>query len=261
MEGFNNDEQYIDQKSQSSYQKLGSTNIERAQNSREADKSLMLPYVDVEYKNEGSFHQSFEKKINNQTYKTDISFSYNSDCSIPKITLGENNSLFDLNRLRRLTTLKIESEHYILDSSLIPFPKLGIYFFDTNELSDTEKLRYLYQGSEGLFSGIISGFPPNTPAGILTILHELGHFWRSDADNLKTRLGGLDRSYTKLKEGQIMSNHERASVLEEERSAWAISLKEVIEFLTPVCEPEDIKKHMHFALSTYGKALEGTKTS
>lgn len=261
MEGYKyTDEQYVDQKSSSSYGKLGDTDSERIQNAKEADKALIIPYADVEYGNEGGFHQVFEKEVDDCLYRTEIAFAYDSDCNIAKIALENNTSSFDINRLRRLTSLKIESEHYILDDSLIQFPKLGIYFFDTNGLTDAEKLSYLHYGSEGLFSGIISGFPPSTPAGILTILHELGHFWRDDADNHKKRLGGLDRAYRKLQNKQPMSEHEKGAILNEERSAWSTSLKESIEFLMPMCNPEDIRKHMHFALSSYGKTLQKAKT-
>jgi hypothetical protein len=260
MEKLTEGEQYVNQKTERSHHKLGDSNAERAANAREADRRLMDSFADVEYTKEGGFSQTFEKEIDGRIYHTEMSFSYDSECGTPKIVLEHSKSLLDLNRLRRLVSIRIESENYVLDSSEVPFPKSGIYFFDVNGLSDAEKWKYSHQGIQEAMSGIISGMPPSTPAGIITILHELGHFWRSDADNYHKMFGSLGRAYRKVQSRTPMSGHEKGMVLEEERSAWAVALKEAVEFLKPICDTEDVKKSVHFALSTYGKALKDTKT-
>ena len=64
MEGPNQGEQYVNQKTERSHHKLGENDPERMHNAREADRNLMRPFIDIEYLEKGVM-LFFNEKLNN----------------------------------------------------------------------------------------------------------------------------------------------------------------------------------------------------
>lgn len=88
----------------------------------------------------------------------------------------------------------------------------------------------------------------------MLLLHEFGHFLR--AKRLQEPNFFLNNSYSTLdNEPHKLTYDQGAAILEEERSADAIALREVSEFLSPVVERRVISDFVHSSLVVYSHRL------
>lgn len=253
-ENFDSYNSYLVSKHEQAEKFLGANNKERSKNSREAAEATSQPFVEVKFEKEGSVSTTLEKEIKGIDYRTEISFEYDSDCSDALIFPTPFLKTFDFNRMRRLKKLHIESNKYKFNSNEAPLPKHGIYFFDTTGLNEREMFRHVMLANHTpLMENVIVGLPPNTPLGLLSLFHELGHHWRNLDD--EARGWEILRLSNKILKNEFLSARDKALILNEERSVEAVCRKDLIEILKPVTPTKDILTMSKMYLYTYSRAL------
>lgn len=249
-----NNRQYLEQKHKKAEMFVGTTREERVANFKESALIMSNPFVEVVYKKEGEVSFSIEKEIDEVNYKTDIYFSYDSDCSNATVFGNPTATGLDLNRMRRLKRLKLESNKYMFDSDRDPIPKYGLYFFDTNGLNEKELLKHILTGQlAATMDNVIVGNPPNTPLGLTSLFHELSHHWRNISDPERGLLVSILSN--RIHSERPLSDEEKSIILNEERSVEATYIKDLINILKPIVDRRHIEVISKSFLQSYSYAL------
>lgn len=250
---------YIDDKTEQAQNKMGDSPEERKANAINAMEESILPFAELDFSQPGSFKDEFSKEVDGRIYTTKLDFDWDLECNLFKrLSVEEAKSYgIDLERVRHLARFHIESDRFIFDSIIHHWHPMGVYFFDVSGLSRKAKDPYTHVGFEAPLSGITMGLPPNTPLGIATLFHELGHFWKYDADKTNNeRFGDTGRAYGLLHKKEKLDTEAQAKIIREERSAWSISLQEVEEFLKPFVSPKTLSHIVHTSLAIYTQQLK-----
>lgn len=249
-------EKYVEDKHDQHVRKLGGKEEEGLARYTEAIRKLSIPFSDYVYENEGTME--LELKGEDEEGKesaTKIVLEYSSGQNAQSI-LNPNDKEYSKS-IRKIKRLYIESKRFVLDTDKMPIPKHGIFFKTKNnfEGGGSEELQIVTAGGYNYMANEVTiNFPLNTPIGISVLLHELGHFLRAK-ESEETRPHLVDLYYTLDKYPERLTAEDRVAILEEERGADAVALREATEFLKPVVDQKTIEDFINGSLLLYSNRL------
>lgn len=248
--------EFIINKHNQQLQKLWRTVQERIARYWDAVRRLSTPFCDYLFENEGIIQ--FELKQKNSKGEVQITLEYELGTNAYSLFNPKDTDYSE--SIRKIRKLRIESARFLFDTEMIPVPKHGIFFMANNRMKNASKWKQIFNigGYKHAIDEITVDFPLNAPIGILLLLHEFGHFLR--AKRLQEPNFFLENSYSTLdKEPYKLTYDQGAAILEEERSADAVALKEASEFLSPVVGRRVISDFVHSSLAAYSHRLVWAK--
>lgn len=212
-------------------------------------KSLAVPLVQIDY------NPYFIGEKSEEVKKNDFCIQLKYDCASQSGTERYKNHfphprgcfyLKEFNLTRILNQGKEEKEISIGLENIAPGCKV---FFDPMGRYSTAIIQesLVYVGDKDIIS----------PCGILIMAHEAGHVVEYRAGSRSERLRKLD-IYERKKKPKSLTSEERGIIIQSERNAWAVGLKNLKDFIGTsskpggICSIDEARQLIHdYCLASY----------
>lgn len=255
MEGYKHSpEKYLDRTDKISQNK-GVEHMNEKENLRE---TISEPFKKIEWGVEGKIDFSLGENDDPNSI-SHIRIDYDSFES-PKLkrynrimSRGEFISGINMERYRRINNIIIRKNNKEFDLDKVLGEEWGngdiyvrisgrdkVFFYD-NRAAMTDPKRNL----------LISGFNIDSPLGLFTVLHEVGHYLRHKSLENTGEKDDLHSIRIKHNSREALTSSEKADIIFDERKASGFAFKVFKIFLGKNGKIDDINKYMHTALSSY----------
>ena len=194
-------------------------------------------------------------EVNNLNISLSISENIFADKNLPKNHDELIGSNLPINDRRRLEFLDFFPEDYYKVDNLIIKNKEGKILFDSQREANGTMIFVRRDGNDPNGSGILVScedvkieIEPNSPAGLFTLFHELGH------------INNLEKDFERMMDISIDCTKKEISenTLAIERNAWAYALQKMRPLLKDMgAKEEEMNVFIHqWALGSYSKYIE-----